>query len=356
MARWYVYKEVLTCIAMVAAECSHVVLSILFKAASLKGLSYYIFIAYSYVLGTLVFLPLAFFFNRKTVLPPLKFPLFSRICLLGLIGYLGMICAYKGIELGSPTLASAISNLTPAFTFILAVLFRMEKVAFRSSSSQAKIIGTITSISGAFVVVFYKGPKVFSSPTRTSSSVLFQKPLGSSQSNWIIGGLLEVVAYLLYSLWYIIQSQVMKIYPEEIVVNFFYNLLVALISLPVCLLAEPNLSSWRLTSNIAVVAVLYSGLFGFSFSSAVHTWGVRLKGPVFVAIFRPTSIVITVVMSAIFLGESVYLGSVIGAVILSTGLYAVLWGKAKEEEMKDDDSGSNTLGPLSSVTVPLLQS
>ena len=50
----------------------------------------------------------------------------------------------------------------------------------------------------------------------------------------------------------------MKIYPEEIVVVFLYNLSVALISLPICLLAEPNLSSWRLTSSIAVVAVLYS--------------------------------------------------------------------------------------------------
>lgn len=31
---------------------------------------------------------------------------------------------YKGIEYSSPTLASAISNLSPAFTFVLAVIFR----------------------------------------------------------------------------------------------------------------------------------------------------------------------------------------------------------------------------------------
>ncbi|XVF60364.1 hypothetical protein PTKIN_Ptkin08bG0039300 [Pterospermum kingtungense] len=356
MAIGYVYKEVVPCTAMVVVEFSNVVVSILYKAASTKGLSYYVFIAYIYALGTFIFLPLAYLFNRKTVLPPSKFPLISRICLLGLIGYLGLVCSYKGIELGSPTLASAISNLTPVFTFILAVLFRMEKVAFRSASTQAKIIGTIVSISGAFVIIFYKGPKVISSPTGTSSSVSLQRHLGSSQSNWIIGGLLEIAAYLLFSFWYIIQAQVMKIYPEEIVVSFFYNLSVTLISLLACLLAEPNLSSWRLPSSVAVVAVLYSGVLGSSFSSAVHTWGVRLKGPVFVAIFRPTSIVIAVVMSAIFLGEAMYLGSVIGAVILITGLYAVLWGKAKEEEMTDDDSGSSTLGSVSGGTVPLLQS
>lgn len=56
--------------------------------------------------------------------------------------------------------------------------------------------------------------------------------------------------------------------------------------------------------------------------------------------------------------NSFFFCSVIGAVILSIGLYVVLWGKAKEEEiMTDDDSGLSSLGPLSStVTVPLLQS
>ncbi|KAK8587771.1 hypothetical protein V6N12_022248 [Hibiscus sabdariffa] len=351
--------EVLPSSAMVAVECSHVVISILFKAASSKGLSYYNFIAYCYVLGTLVFTLLVF--SRNTVFPPLKSPLISRLCLLGITGYLGMICAYKGIEMGSPTLASAISNLTPAFTFILAVSFRMEKVELRRAATQAKIIGTITSISGALVMTFYKGSKVFSSsPWRSSSSVpQLQSTLHSSRSNWIVGGILEVIAYLLYSLWYVIQAQVMKIYPEEIAVTFFYNLSVALLAIPVCLIAEPLSSSWRLTHSISVAAVLYSGLFGFSFSSCVHTWGVRLKGPVFVAVFKPTSIVIAAVLSATFLGEALYLGSVIGAVIITSGLYAVLWGKAKESrEMGEDDEpcGLSRLGPSSSdAGVPLLQ-
>ncbi|XP_016753078.1 WAT1-related protein At5g40240 [Gossypium hirsutum] len=121
---------------------------------------------------------------------------------------------------------------------------------------------------------------------------------------------------------------------------------VAIIALAACLIKEQNLSSWTLHPSISVVSVLYSGLFGFPFSSGVHKWGLRVKGPVFVAIFRPTSIVIAVIMSAIFLGEAVYLGSVIGGVILTIGLYSVLWGKAKEEEMKDDGSGLSTKDPL----------
>ncbi|MBA0614649.1 hypothetical protein Godav_014915 [Gossypium davidsonii] len=126
---------------------------------------------------------------------------------------------------------------------MLAVFFRIEKVTIRSSSSQSKIIGALTSIFGVLVIIFYKGPKLFS----LSSSAIHQRPLGfmSSQSNWIIGGPLLAVTFVLVSLGYIIQSQVMKIYPEEITVNFFYKLFGTGISLPLCLLAEPNLSSWN---------------------------------------------------------------------------------------------------------------
>ena len=38
--------------------------------------------------------------------------------------YSASVCALKGIEYTSPTICSAISNLTPAFTFVFAVAFR----------------------------------------------------------------------------------------------------------------------------------------------------------------------------------------------------------------------------------------
>ncbi|XWS30335.1 hypothetical protein CRYUN_Cryun24cG0108500 [Craigia yunnanensis] len=354
MARRYCYKDVLPFTAMVAVECSNVGLNILFKAATLKGMNYYIFITYSYAVGALLLLPLSFIFPSRAGLPQLKFHLVSKIFLLGLFGFLAQICAYKGIEYSSPTLASAISNLSAAFTFILAVLFRLERLALRSSTSRAKIMGTIASISGALVIVFYKGPKVFSSPHWTSSSVLLEWPLESSESNWVIGGILLAVAYLLFSFWYIIQTQVMDIYPAELIVAFLYNLCAAIISAPVCLIAESGLSSWRLRPSIAVIAVLYSGVFS-SFSSVVIVWGLHLKGPVYIAIFNPLSIAIAAFMSAIFLGDSLHIGSIIGAVIISMGFYAVIWGQAKEERT-EDDSGLSSLGTSSSDKVPLLQS
>ncbi|XP_039009933.1 WAT1-related protein At5g40240-like isoform X2 [Hibiscus syriacus] len=328
MARRYCYNEVLPLTAMAGVECANVGLNILFKEATSKGMSHYIFITYSYALGALLLLPLSFFFfPSRAVLPPLKFHLGARIFLLGLIGFSAQVCAYKGINHSSPTLASAIQNLSPAFTFILAVIFRLETVALRSSSSQAQIMGIIASISGALLVVLYKGPTVFSSPS--SSPGLLKWPLESSDPNWVIGGILLLVAYILFSILHIVQTQVMEIDSAELVVAFFFNLCGTIVAVPVSLMAESELSSWRLRPSVAVIAVLYSGVFQ-SCSSLALTWGLHLKGPVYIAIFSPLSIAIAAFLSAI-LGDSLHLGSIMGATVISMGFYAVIWGKAKEQ-------------------------
>ncbi|GKU96965.1 hypothetical protein SLEP1_g10145 [Rubroshorea leprosula] len=60
-------------------------------------------------------------------------------------------------------------------------------------------------------------------------------------------------------------------------------------------------------------------------------------------------------MSALFLGDALYLGSVIGAVIISIGFYAVIWGKAKEEAMEEDSLVRSLLIPSSNDQFPLSQ-
>lgn len=77
--------------------------------------------------------------------------------------------------------------------------FRMEEVQWRSSSSKAKILGTIASIAGAFVVTFYKGQPIM----LLSSS--HPPNLFSSKSNWVLGGLFLAADSFSSSLWYILQ-------------------------------------------------------------------------------------------------------------------------------------------------------
>ncbi|CAA7055307.1 unnamed protein product [Microthlaspi erraticum] len=332
----YLNRDVVPFSAMIVVEVVTVGSTTLFKAATLRGLSFYVFVLYTYVVATLVLLPLSLFFGRSRRLPSAKSPVFFKIFLLGLLGFMSMIAGCKGVEYSSPTLATAISTLTPAFTFTLAVFFRMEKVVLRSSASQAKIIGTIVSISGALVVVLYKGPTLLAAASFTSSppTISLHQLLTSSDSSWIIGGVLLVSQYLLISVWYILQTQIMEVYPEETTVVFLYSLCATLISAPVCLLAEKDLTSFLIKPGVSLASIMYTGGTVLSLGSVIHTWGLHLKGPVYISLFKPLSIVIAVAMSAMFLGDALYLGSVIGSVILSLGFYTVIWGKAREDSTK----------------------
>ncbi|KAJ4901765.1 WAT1-related protein [Raphanus sativus] len=333
----YINRDVVPFAAMIAVECVTVGSTTLYKAAASRGLSFYVFVFYSYVVSTLVLLPLSLIFGRSTRLPSAKSPVFFKIFLLAVLGFMSMIAGCKGVEYSSPTLASAISTLTPAFTFTLAIVFRMERVRLTSSASQAKIIGTVVSMSGALVVVLYKGPKLLA-PSHYHNLTL-------SQSSWILGGILLAAQYLLISVWLIIQTRIMEVYSQEITVVFLYSLCGTLISAPVCMFAEKDLTSFLLKPDVSLVSIMYTGALVSSLGTVIHTWGLHLKGPVYISLFKPLSIVIAVGMSAIFLGDSLHLGSVIGSVVLSLGFYTVVWGKAREDASKPV-TGSEINSPL----------
>lgn len=67
MAWRSIHQNALPVAAMVTVECTNVGLNVLFKAATSKGLSYYVFIVYSNAIATLVLLPLFFIFRRSSI-------------------------------------------------------------------------------------------------------------------------------------------------------------------------------------------------------------------------------------------------------------------------------------------------
>ncbi|ESQ32664.1 hypothetical protein EUTSA_v10004485mg [Eutrema salsugineum] len=319
--------------AMLVSETGIVGMNTLFKAATSKGLNSYAFLGYSYLLASLLLLPSPFLSNRSRSLPPLSFSILCKIGLLGLLGSMYVITGYIGIKYSNPTLASAISNITPALTFILAVIFRMEKVSFKERSSVAKVMGTILSLVGALVVVLYHGPRVFlaSSPPYKNHRRI-SPPLSSSNSDWIIGGCLLTIKDIFVSASFILQAHIMTEYPAAFTVSFFYTLCVSILT-SLTGLAVENSSIWIIRFDITLISIVTMGIFTPVYY-VIHSWTVRYKGPLYLAIFKPLSILIAVVMSAIFLGDSIYLGCLIGGVLITLGFYAVMWGKANEENTR----------------------
>ncbi|XP_028774931.1 WAT1-related protein At3g28050-like [Neltuma alba] len=144
-------------ILMVAVQVLDVGLNTLIKAATAEGMSDYVFVVYSKAMAFSLLLPSSFFYYRNRPSPPITFSIICRIFLLSWLICAAQTMVYVGIGYSSPVLSSVMADLSPAFTFLLAILFRYEKVEVRQVSSHAKCIGTVLSITGALMVTLHRG-------------------------------------------------------------------------------------------------------------------------------------------------------------------------------------------------------
>ncbi|KAE9587675.1 hypothetical protein Lalb_Chr23g0276441 [Lupinus albus] len=82
----YCYNEVAPFSALIIVQFTEVGVNILFKEATNKGLSYYVFIFYSFSISTLILLlPLPFISFRLNELPSFNFSLLCKVFSLGIL-------------------------------------------------------------------------------------------------------------------------------------------------------------------------------------------------------------------------------------------------------------------------------
>lgn len=119
-----------------------------------------------------------------------------------------------------------ICSLNQFFTIIdLSILislcgFRMEQLDWRSSSSLAKLLGTIVSISGAFVATLYKGVALLNGP---SPANLSQHQVFSQDSNWILGGLFLAADCVMASAFTIVQVKLKSHSRDFMIYNLYLH-------------------------------------------------------------------------------------------------------------------------------------
>ncbi|QCD90604.1 WAT1-related protein [Vigna unguiculata] len=300
-------------------------LNTLVKANLSKGMSNFVFVAYSNLFGFCFLLIATTLRYRNTSPPPINNSILFRAFLIGFFGVFIETLSYTGLRYGSPTLSSAIEDLLPAFTFIIAVVFRMEKLDLKVKSCQAKIIGTVVSIAGALMVTLYKGLAITSGVMRNDFF------LSSQQSQWLLGGFFLSVATFSASVSIVIQTWTIKDYPEELMLITIATSFSVILSFVVAFIAEKNPKAWILKPDMELVCMLCTGIIVICTRGVVDAWACRKMGAVYAAMFSPIGIVIALAMGIVFLGDTLYLGSVIGAAIIAIGFYAVLWGRAQEE-------------------------
>ncbi|KAG4932702.1 hypothetical protein JHK87_046704 [Glycine soja] len=256
-----------------AVEWLDVGLTTLGKATMSRGMNHFVFVVYSNALATLILLSSSFFINR------------------------------------------------------------MEKLNIGSSISQIKVMGTVLSIAGALLVTLYKGSPIISFRTQPSPSQPLPSLLAAT-SNWVIGGLFFATASISPAAWNITQAAILKGDSSQLTILAYYCLFGTIQSAILSLIVVRDPNEWKIRPDVELIAVFYSATVGSVVTFSVNTWCIKKKGAVFISLFKPVGIAIAAFSTVVFLGETLHVGSVIGAVVIAIGFYTVLWAQSKEENAK----------------------
>ncbi|XP_057751686.1 WAT1-related protein At4g28040 isoform X1 [Arachis stenosperma] len=328
-----VLDENLPALAMMGLQFHYAALAIFTRAALLEGLSPTVFVVYRQAIATLALAPMVFSPKRiqsfKTSLrSPKSFFLMFATSLVGVTA--NQNAYFQGLFYASSTAATAMSNLIPALTFVIATIVGFEKIDLKSMRSSAKIIGTVCCVSGALTMALVKGHKLLNMdyfPHNAAKHIL----TAADDDTWLLGCLLLLASSVFWSSWIIMQVPISSSCPDHLLSTFWMCLFAAVQSAIFALVYEHDLRPWSLHSGLEFSCCLYAGI-GIAVSFLVQTWCISERGPLYCAMFNPLATVITAFISTTFLQEQLYVGSLIGAIGVIVGLYIVLWGKAKEYE------------------------
>ncbi|KAK9051861.1 hypothetical protein SSX86_028489 [Deinandra increscens subsp. villosa] len=320
-------------LAMVALQFGYAGMYIITMIGMKRGLSHWILVVYRHVTATLVIAPFALAFERK-IRPKMTRSIFIKILLLGLLEpVIDQNLYFLGMSITSATYASAIVNVLPALTFILALIFRMEKVNLKRIHSQAKVAGTVITVTGAMVMTLYKGPIVdILWYTHHGAASTHHAAAGGSASgqHWLAGTLMILLCTCSWAGYFIVQSMTLKEYPAELSLTTLVCLAGSVEGGIIAMAVERDPKAWALGFDSRLLASVYSGVVCSGVAYYVQGVVNRMRGPVFVTAFSPLCMIITAVLGAIVLSEQVHLGSLLGAIIIVMGLYSVVWGKSKD--------------------------
>uniref|UniRef100_A0A0A9DP27 WAT1-related protein n=1 Tax=Arundo donax TaxID=35708 RepID=A0A0A9DP27_ARUDO len=347
--------------AMVVTQCIYAAMALWAKAVFTRGMSPMVFVVYRQAVATVVLVPIVIVANRRKMKEMMSPGMvgFSLVFVASLIGAtVNQFLYYQGVNLGSSSMATAMTNLIPAITFVMAASVGLEKGEIRRPRSLAKIFGTVVCVGGAMAMAFFKGPKLLG-----DLAILLHSP---SVSRWVMGVLFLVGSSSCWSLWLILQVPICKSYVDPLTLSAWMCLLSTLQSVLLVSFLLPDPGAWRIRSLFELSCCLFAGVFGSGVTFYLQSWCISVRGPLYSAMFNPLCTVITTVLAAAVLREELHVGSLLGAVAVVAGLYIVLWGKAgdgktgRAPEQSDDlektaARSDSQLDDGNGIAEPLLQ-
>ncbi|KAI3812882.1 hypothetical protein L1987_17595 [Smallanthus sonchifolius] len=341
-SKWY------PVLVMIAVQFAFATINVLLKKVIDDGLNHLVFITYRLCVATLFLTPVAFFFERKSE-TKLTYSIIFHLFLNAILGAsLSQYLFLLGIQYTSATFSCAFLNMVPVITFMISLIFGLESVNIKSNGGRAKVIGTLVCVGGATLLTLYKGTALFnhhSDLPATNESIHAQSIsrlgsiLATKKARWTSGSLALVAGTMLWSSWFIVQSNIGKRYPLQYSSTAIMMFFGAIQSLALSLFIDRDLSSWILKGKLEIFSVFYAGIVGSGFCFVGMSWCVKKRGPVFSAAFSPIVQMIAAVFDIPFLHEPLHVGSLVGSAVVVVGLYILLWGKNKERQNSGVEKG-----------------
>ncbi|XP_074284574.1 WAT1-related protein At5g07050-like [Silene latifolia] len=252
----------------------------------------------------------------------------AEIFVLSLLGVgLALNMFFASLKYTSPTFVTAMLNSIASLTFVIALLLRLEIVDMKNPKGIAKVMGTLISLGGVMVMTFYKGSII----RNISHPLLDIHQNAIIQENWLKGSVLTIASCISWPLFYIMQAYTQKRYPAQLSLTTWISAVGAVQSAVFTAITVRKPGVWAIGFNIDLWTAIYGGVVGSGLIIFIQLWCNKAKGPVFVTMFSPLSTILVAIISYFVLAEKLYIGSIIGAVVVIVGMYLFLWGKEEQK-------------------------
>uniref|UniRef100_M0ZSH2 WAT1-related protein n=1 Tax=Solanum tuberosum TaxID=4113 RepID=M0ZSH2_SOLTU len=305
-------NDLLPFLTMVIVQLGYAGMNIISKLAMDSGMNPFVHVAYRQIFATIAIAPFAYFLERVSM---------------------NQITYFVGLKNTTPTISCALSNLTPAVTFLLAIPFGLERVGLGSKAGQAKMLGTILCVGGAMLLSFYHGSIVPIDQPNIHwkyAQDMTQNKSTTSHGNFILGPFLLIISAVSWGIWSILQAKLSMVYAAPYSSSALMCLMASFQCVIVGICFDHNISDWSLSHSIRAVSSIYSGVVCTALAYCLMSWCIERKGPLYVSVFNPLLLVIVAILSWGLLQEKIYIGTVVGSILIVLGLYGVLWGKNNE--------------------------
>ncbi|GAQ79136.1 nodulin MtN21 [Klebsormidium nitens] len=333
-------------IALVFVQVAYGGYHVVVKVALKGGVNQFVFCALRDIIALAILAPVAFFGERGRR-PPMTRGLLASFILLGMTGILGNQLLFMfGLNYTSPMYAAAMQPSIPVLTFLLAIVSGAETVFLRRKDGQAKVAGVLACVSGALLMAIYRGAPVFGTDEANGLQAAGRSALVVSEdvsyvgrslasygmSWWHLGVVCLIGNCISMSVYIAVQSPVLQRYPAPLSVTALAYFFGALLMLLCALLFVDTRAAWVLTGS-QIGAVLYGGIIASAVNYGLMSWANKCVGPAIVAMYLPLQPLASALLSRLFLNSTIYLGSILGGVLILSGLFLVTWGRNEADRL-----------------------